>query len=57
LPNRLASGSGIAPPTNSSGRAGGNLFQGNGGIALIYTDGQDAIDNGFAETSLIAIAP
>jgi hypothetical protein len=36
---------------------GGNSFQGHGGTALIYTDGQDSIDNNFATTSLVTIAP
>jgi hypothetical protein len=43
--------------TTVTGNGGGNTMRGNGGTALIYTDGQDAIDNVFAATSLVTIAP
>jgi hypothetical protein len=43
--------------TTVTGNGGGNIFHGNGGTALIYTDGQDSIDGFFAATSLVTIAP
>jgi hypothetical protein len=54
----LLSGNGVPllDPTTVTGNGGGNVMQGNGGTALIYTDGQDSIDNFFA-TSLVNIAP
>jgi hypothetical protein len=39
-----------------TGNGGGNAFQGNGGTALIFTDGADAI-SGFGATTLVTIAP
>jgi hypothetical protein len=55
----LQSGNGVPllDASTVTGNGGGNVFQGNGGIALIYSDGQDAIDNGFADMSLVNIAP
>jgi hypothetical protein len=55
----LQSGTGVPllDPTTVTGNGGGNYFQGNGGTALIYTDGQDTIDNGFGTTSLVTITP
>jgi hypothetical protein len=55
----LQSGNGVPllDATTVTGNGGGNTMQGNGGVALIYTDGQDSIDNGFAATSLVTIAP
>jgi hypothetical protein len=55
----LQSGNGVPllDASTVTGNGGGNTMQGNGGIALIYTDGQDAIDNGFADMSLVTIAP
>ena len=55
----LQSGNGVPllDATTVTGNGGGNVMQGNGGIALIYTDGQDAIDSNFANTSLVNIAP
>jgi hypothetical protein len=55
----LQSGNGVPllDATTVTGNGGGNGMQGNGGIALIYTDGQDSIDNNFAATSLVSIAP
>jgi hypothetical protein len=38
--------------TTVTGNGGGNIFQGNGGTALIYTDGQDTIDNAFSRMAL-----
>jgi hypothetical protein len=55
----LQSGTGVPllDATTVTGNGGGNVFQGNGGTALIYTDGQDSIHNSFAATSLVNIAP
>jgi len=55
----LQSGNGVPllDATTVTGNGGGNTMRGNGGTALIYTDGQDAIDNVFAATSLVTIAP
>jgi hypothetical protein len=55
----LQSGNGVPllDATTVTGNGGGNVMQGNGGTALIYTDGQDSIDNGFGSTTLVTIAP
>jgi len=55
----LQSGNGVPllDATTVTGNGGGNTMRGNGGTALIYTDGQDSIDNVFGSTSLVTIAP
>ena len=55
----LQSGNGVPllDATTVTGNGGGNTMRGNGGTALISTDGQDARDNVFAATSLVTIAP
>jgi hypothetical protein len=54
----LQSGNGVPllDATTVTGNSGGNTMQGNGGTALIYTDGQHGI-NGFAAMTLVTIAP
>jgi hypothetical protein len=54
----LTSGSGVPllDATTVTGNGGGNVFRGNGGTALVYTDGLDTLF-GFGATTLVSIAP
>jgi hypothetical protein len=54
----LQSGTGVPllDATTVTGNGGGNTFQGNGGTALVYTDGLDTLF-GFGATTLVPIAP
>jgi hypothetical protein len=54
----LQSGTGVPrlDATTVTGNGGSNSFAGNGGVALVYTDGLDSL-SGFASTTLVSINP
>jgi hypothetical protein len=56
--SNLQSGTGVPrlDATTVTGNGGSNSFAGNGGVALVYTDGLDSL-SGFASTTLVSINP